>query len=88
MRCDLEGEPLYGLCCFGFLPEELQGEAFLYGKGDTIDVTWTPTEQKLTFSRRHSIEKCETFLPGGSDGSVYKLYAAFSSVSVKIELVE
>jgi len=30
----------------------------MFSKGDTIEVSWTPSEKKLVFSRRHSIEKC------------------------------
>jgi hypothetical protein len=28
------------MCSYGFLPEELEGVAFVYAVGDTIDITW------------------------------------------------
>jgi hypothetical protein len=47
---DIEGEAgLYGMCSFGFLPEELEGGAFVYAVGDTIDISWNPKEKKLQF---------------------------------------
>jgi len=55
------------MCSFGFLPEELEGEAFLYAVGDTIDITWNTVEKKLIFARRHGIEKCETTVPVEED---------------------
>ncbi len=48
------------MCSFGFLPEELEGAAFLFAAGDTIDISWNPKEKKLLFERRHGIEKCST----------------------------
>jgi len=27
----------------------------MFSKGDTIEVSWTPSEKKLVFARRHSI---------------------------------
>lgn len=43
------------MCSLGFFPEDLEGQAFMYSTGDTIDVEWTPSEKKLVFARRHGI---------------------------------
>jgi hypothetical protein len=51
------------MCSFGFLPEDLEGAAFVYSVGDTIDITWNTDDKKLSFSRRHGVERCETILP-------------------------
>ena len=55
------------MCSFGFLPEELEGVAFMYALGDTIDISWNPKEKKLLFQRRHGIEKCSITLPVQDD---------------------
>ena len=55
------------MCSFGFLPEDLEGTAFMFSVGDTIEVEWTAKEKKLVFNRRHGIEKCETILPVNDD---------------------
>lgn len=60
----LEGEVgLYGMCSYGILPEDIEGTAFIFAVGDTIDVSWNAKEKKLVLARRHGIEKCETILP-------------------------
>jgi hypothetical protein len=86
-----EGEPgVYGMCSFGFLPEDLEGEAFLYAVGDTIDMTWNTTEKKLTFARRHGIEKCETTIPVEEEGDAKNLafFTMLTGPGDTIEIVE
>lgn len=81
----LEEEPgLYGLSSIGFLQEELEGSAFTFTTGDTIDVTWTVAELKLVIQRRYGVEQCQTFVPIIPGNENMTFFIALSSDTTKV----
>jgi hypothetical protein len=67
----------------------LEGAAFLYAVGDTIDITWTPKEKKLLFERRHGIEKCSTTVPvDDEEAKKLSFFTMLTGPGDTIEIVE
>lgn len=67
----------------------MEGAAFVYGVGDTIDITWTATDKKLIFTRRHGIEKSEVTVPmNDEDAKKAKFFTMLTGPGDVVEIVE
>lgn len=77
------------MCSFGFFPEEIEGAPFVYGVGDIIDITWTASDKKLKFAKRHGVEQSEVVLTvDDSEAKHLDFFTMLTGPGNTIEIVE